>query len=100
MKKCIFYRMVYKDNTIQAIKTDGYSEMLTDKNGNEITLCFHKASDFVWTVAEKSTGFRVCQGSKRMEALEEAKKYLDMIYDKVQKLERYKDIIASAYEGA
>ena len=34
----------------------------------------------VWTVTEKSTGFRVCQGSKRMEALEEAKKNLDMIY--------------------
>lgn len=97
MKKCTFYRTVYKDNKIQAIKTDGYSETLTDKTGNEITLCFHKESKNVWVVTEKSTGFRVSQGSKRMEALEEAKKYLNMIYDKVQKLEKYKSIIASAY---
>lgn len=97
MKKCTFYRTVYKDNEVQVIKTDGYSESLKDKNGNEIMLCFHKESDFVWVVTEKSTGFKVCQGSKRMEALEEAKKYLDMIYDKVEQLERYKGIIASAY---
>ena len=68
-----------------------------NKNGNEITLCFHKASDVVWTVTEKSTGFRVCQGSKRMEALEEAKKYLDLIYEKMQQAEKYKGIIARAY---
>lgn len=100
MKKCIFYRTVYKDNEVQAIKTDGYSETLTDKTGNEITLCFHKASENVWTVTEKSTGFKVCEGSKRMEALEKAKKYLDIIYDKIQELEEYKGIIASAYEEA
>ena len=51
----------------------------------------------VWTVTEKSTGFRVCQGSKRMEALEEAKKNLDMIYEKMQQAEKYKGIIARAY---
>lgn len=97
MKKCTFYRTVYKNYEIQAVKTEGFCETLKDKNGNEITLCFHKASDVVWTVTEKSTGFRVCEGRKRMEALEEAKKYLDMIYEKTQKLERYKIIITKAY---
>lgn len=81
MKKCTFYRTVYKDHEVQPVKTEGYCETLTDKNGNEIILCFHKESDAVWIVTEKSTGFRVCQGSKRVEALEEAKKYLNMIYE-------------------
>ena len=97
MRKCTFYRTVYKNRGVQAVKTEGFCETLKDKNGNEITLCFHKASDVVWTVTEKSTGFRVCQGSKRMEALEEAKKYLDMIYEKMQQAEKYKGIIARAY---
>lgn len=97
MKKCIFYKTVYKGNKIQAIKTNGYSETLTDKIGNEIILCFNKSSKNVWVVTEKSTGFRVCEGSKRMEALEKAKKYLDMIYEKTQKLEEYKSVIKKAY---
>ena len=87
----------------KAVKTEGFCETLTDKNGNEITLCFHKTpcsvsqKDVVWTVTEKSTGLRVCESSKRMEALEEAKKYLDTIYEKIQQAEKYKDIIARAY---
>lgn len=99
MKKCTFYRTVYKrSDGVQAVKTNGYCETLTDKNGNEITLCFHKASDFVWTVTEKSTGFMICDSDKRMNALEEAKKYLDLIYGNIQKVEKYKSIIAKAYE--
>ena len=97
MKKCVFYRMMNISSGVQPVKTEGYCETLADKNGNEITLCFHKASDFVWAVTEKSTGFRVCQGSKRMEALEEAKKYLDMIYERTLKLEKYKELISTAY---
>lgn len=97
MKKCTFYRTVYKDHEVKAVKTEGFCETLTDKNGNEITLCFHKASDVVWTVTEKSTGFRVCEGNKRMTALEEAKKYLDVLYEKIQQAEKYKSIIDRAY---
>lgn len=47
MKKCTFYRTVYKNRGVQAVKTEGFCETLKDKNGNEITLCFHKASDVV-----------------------------------------------------
>lgn len=99
MKKCTFYRTVYdkKSMGVVATKTDGFCETLTDKNGNEVTLCFHKDSDFVWTVTEKSTGLRVCESDKRMNALEEAKKYLDLIYDKTQTAGKYKEIIAKAY---
>lgn len=108
MKKCTFYRTIYNpgERGTKAVKTEGFCETLTDKNGNEITLCFHKTptipysatqKNVVWTVTEKSTGLRVCESSKRMEALEEAKKYLDTIYEKIQQAEKYKDIIARAY---
>ena len=97
MKKCTFYRTVYSSGGVKAVKTDGFCETLTDKNGHEITLCFHKASDFVWGVTEKSTGLGVCQSDKRMNALEEAKKYIDLIYDKVQTLGKYQEIVAKAY---
>lgn len=108
MKKCTFYRTIYNPGGrgTKAVKTEGFCETLTDKNGNEITLCFHKTptipysatqKNVVWTVTEKSTGLRVCESNKRMEALEEAKKYLDKIYEKIQQAEKYKGIIARAY---
>lgn len=98
MKKCTFYRTMYKaGGGCQTVKTDGYCETLTDKDENEITLCFHKDSDYSWIVTEKSTGFKVCEGSKRTEALKEAKKYLDRIYEKIRQLEEYKDLVAKAY---
>ena len=34
MKKCTFYRTVYKNRGVQAVKTEGFCETLTDKNGN------------------------------------------------------------------
>lgn len=98
MKKCIFYRTIYSGREVKAVKTEGFCETLTDKNGNEITLCFHKASEKVWAVTEKSTGFLVCHSDKRMNALEKAKEYLDMIYEKIQQAEKYKKIISKAYE--
>ncbi len=103
MKKCTFYRTIKNPDGVKAVKTEGFCETLTDKNGNEIILCFHKTpysasqKNVVWTVTEKSTGFKVCCGSKRMEALEEAKKYLDMLYEKMQQEEKYRGIIARAY---
>ena len=44
MKKCTFYRTIYNpgERGTKAVKTEGFCETLTDKNGNEITLCFHK----------------------------------------------------------
>lgn len=98
MKKCTFYRTVYSGRQVRAVKTEGFCETLTDKDGNEITLCFHKASEKVWAVTEKSTGFLVCHSDKRMNALEKAKEYLDMIYEKMQQSEKYKTIISKAYE--
>lgn len=105
MKKCIFYRTVHSPGGVKAVKTNGYYETLTDKNGHEITLCFHnpdaingvKVRDAIWGVTEKSTGFLICWGCPRKNALEEAKKYIDLIYDKIQPLGKYQEIISKAY---
>lgn len=100
LKKCTFFRTIYdtKVRNAKAVKTNGFYENLTDKNGNEITLCFHKEAEKVWIVTEKSTGFRVCEGDTRMKALEEVKKkYLDLIFEKIKTAEKYKSIIARAY---
>ena len=42
----------------------------------------------------------VCHSDKRMNALEKATEYLDMIYEKMQQAEKYKRIISKAYEEA
>ena len=97
MKKCTFYR-VMNQNGLKAVKTQGFCETVTDKNGHEFTLCFNKLYYNLWIVTEQSTGFRVCEGGTRMEAFENSKYYIDKIYDKVINLEKYIDIIAKAYE--
>lgn len=101
MKKCTFYRTVYnpKKMQVEAVKTEGFFDVVADNEGNEITLCFHKEFDYHWICTEKSTGLRVSEGSKRKDALEEAQKRLGLIYVKIIENEKYKELISKAYAG-
>ena len=97
MKKCTFYRMMNRNDLV--VKTHGFCETVTDKNGHEITLCFNKLYDNnMWIVTEQSTGCKICEGNTRMEAFENSKHYIDRIYDKILNLGKYIDIINRAYE--
>ncbi len=105
MKKCTFYRCIYDKAAggAKAVKTEGFCETVKDNAGNEITLCFHKVSNFEWCVTEKTTGFRICSADKRKTALEKVmKNFINMVYAKTHdaSCERYTEVIRKAYEVA
>lgn len=107
MKKCEFFRMVMGDDKKQSPKiTEGFYDTFADENGNEMIFCFH-SNEYAknkksWTVSEKSTGLKICEGlPTRQAAAEELKnKYINRIFPLLQKpyYDEYKRQIAVAYE--